>query len=139
MAKLLPTIPPPSNVATGEPSWRWRRIAFFAITGFSLLLVPLLGWLPAIADTKINETIVSSCFWLAGINFLFYSGFATTQDVVAIWTARSGRPYAANVQSVDPPPSDPVTVVSDKTTITGAPVTNTAKPKPEPDPPDGGA
>lgn len=129
MKRLLPK---PVNETTGEPSWRWRRIACFVIMAFCFFVIGGIGVLPEAADTRINETIVSSAFWLLGMVFLLYSGFATTQDVAAILTARSGRPYAENVQSVAPPPVEPVTVISDTTTVTGAPVTNTATDKGRP-------
>lgn len=124
-------MPPPSNVTTGEPSFRWRRIAFFGIVGYAFLAVPLLAFLPPIDDNAVK--IAQSLIDMAGWAFLVYAAGAGAQDITAIVTTRSAKPYAENVQSVDAPPQAPTTVVSDKTTVTGGPVTNTAPPGPEPE------
>jgi hypothetical protein len=130
-------LPKPINQTTGEPSWRWRRIAFFGIVGVSFLHLASLGIMPSVEDTEVNKTIVESAYWLMGIAFLGYSGIAAGQDIAAILTTRSGRPYADNVQSTAPAPAAPVTVVSDKTTVTGAPVVNTQnEPPPQPGSPE---
>lgn len=77
----------------GEPSWLWRRAMAYIIVGFCFLIIPGLGWLPQIADTRVNETIVEGAFWLVGMVFLSYGGLATAQDIAAIWRMRTGRPY----------------------------------------------
>lgn len=105
MAKL----PKPINQVTGEPSWRWRRITVFFGIGFSALL---LARLIDAEDTAVNETIASGAFWLFGVLVLVYTGFATVQDVTAMITTRSGRPYAM------PVPGSVETVETTKTTVT---------------------
>ena len=68
----------------------------YSIVGFCFFVIAGLGWLPAIADTRVNETIVSGAFWLIGVIFLLYGGYATAQDIAAIWRLRTGRPYEAD-------------------------------------------
>lgn len=116
------------KMKTGEPSWRWRRIMAFFLVGFCCFMIAGLGLMPEIADTRVNETIVSSAFWLAGTIFLLYGGFATAQDVSAIVTTRTARPYSDPPQQPTPPPP-----VAD-TVIVQQPVAM----KPEPDAPSGG-
>jgi hypothetical protein len=94
---------------TGEPSWLWRRAMAYIIVGLCFLIIVGLGWLPEIADTRVNQAIVEGAFWLIGMVFLLYGGFATMQDVTAIWRTRTGRPYAD--PPVEPTPSEPDTVV----------------------------
>lgn len=94
-------LPKPKNMETGEPSWRWRRIMAFMIMGFCFFIVASLGILPEIKDSEVNEVIITSAFWLLGIIFMLYGGFATTQDVAAILAMRSGRPYALPTNSLE--------------------------------------
>lgn len=124
-------IPPPSNQTTGEPSFRWRRIAFFGITGLCLIFIPTIPFLPDMddQDVRVMNALLDTIGWV----YLVYAGAATGQDIAAIVTTRSGRPYADNVQSVDPPPANKTTVVSDTTTVTGGPVNVQADPAPPPD------
>lgn len=113
-------LPPPSNEVTGEPSFRWRRISFFGIVGYCLLMMPLLSLLPPLDDNDVK--IAQGLLDLAGFAFLTYAGGAGAQDIVAMWTTRSARPYAANPPSVDPAPPAPNVVVTDRATVVGAPV-----------------
>lgn len=108
-------LPPPVNTTTGEPSWRWRRVMAFGIVAFCCFII---GFGSSAADTKINETIATSAFWLLGIIFLLYGGYSTFQDVVAIWTTRSARPYsdAPPPTPVDHPPPAVVVVQEDRPT-----------------------
>ena len=94
---------------SGEPSWFYRRTMAFLIVGFCFCMVAL-----ALdrADTELNQAIVSGAFWLMGIVFLLYGGFATVQDVMAIWTMRTARPYGdPPPPPVDPAPTSPDVVV----------------------------
>lgn len=81
---------------TGEPSWVWRRIVIFAVTTFCLWQIN--GLVDAV-DSELNRLIASSLLLLIGVLVMGYTGFATVQDVVAIWRTGRGLPYA-------PPPSE---------------------------------
>lgn len=109
---LLPKLPPPSNLTTGEPSFRWRRVSFFLIVGVCFLILPSLAFLPAIPDTAVNLKIVEGVLDLIGWAFLVYAAGAGAQDIAAIVTTRSARPYADNpVSTPPPPPGDTVVIV----------------------------
>lgn len=84
-------LPPPTSRTTGEPSWRYRRIMAFAIAAFCAFM---LAYLVNKADTELNRTIASGALAVLGLVFLLYSGFATVQDLVAIWRTGSALPYA---------------------------------------------
>jgi len=67
----------------------------------------MIAWMVDRADTQLNMVIASGLLWLAGVLILGYAGLATVQDVSAIITTRTGRPYADPVAPptpVDPPP-----------------------------------
>lgn len=109
-------LPPPSNEVTGEPSFRWRRIAFFGIVGFCLLFLPILAYLPEIPTN--NLRVAESLIDLAGWAFLVYAAGASAQDITAIVATKSARPYApppgkvettqTTTTVVEPDPSSPV-------------------------------
>lgn len=86
----------------------------FSIMLFCFFLLLSLGYLPEIPDSKVNQNIVDSCFWLLAIIFLLYGGYSTAQDVAAIIIARSGRPYAAQANTTE-------TTVTTTTTTPPAP------------------
>jgi len=91
---------------TGEPSWRYRRLLTYAIIIWAAGMI----WLLIDAsDTRLNETIAWGLLGLILFAYGFYTGAATTQDVVAIMTTRSARPYAEDPKPIDPPAD--VTVV----------------------------
>lgn len=100
---------------SGEPGWKWRRLVIFPALVFA-------GWrlmmLEGAADTEINQTIAWGWFVLLYVLLLSYTGFATVQDVVAIWATRSGLPYARQQQ---PEPADlsapAVVVTGDQTSV----------------------
>lgn len=81
---------------TGEPSWIYRRIFIFATGAFCLWQIN--GLVDAV-DSELNRLIASSLLLLIGVLAMGYTGFATVQDVVAIWRTGRGLPYA-------PPPPD---------------------------------
>lgn len=91
----------------GEPSWKWRRLMTFAVMIFA-------GWqlhrLTSMPDTRVNETIAWGWQVLMSVLAIGYTGFATAQDIAAIWTTRSGLPYADPPSPPTPSP-DPTTVV----------------------------
>lgn len=75
---------------TGEPSWRYRRTAIYAVTIWGCYQLYLLI---DSADTRVNETIAWGWQILIAALVLGYVGFATIQDVTAIWRTRSAKPY----------------------------------------------
>lgn len=92
----------------GEASWKWRRAIIFPVVGWGCYQLNVLINAP---DTRVNETIAYGWMMLIGILILGYTGFATAQDVAAIW--RTGRaqpyvetpePYGPTVEPYVPPP-----------------------------------
>lgn len=78
---------PPS----GEPSWLWRRLFALAVLAFACWRLVALESAP---DTRVAETIAWGWILLLASVALGYLGFATVQDVAAIFATRSGTPYA---------------------------------------------
>lgn len=120
----MPAIPPPINEKTGEPSWRWRRIAVFIMLAYCMFAL----WdLVDNSDSELNSVIASGLLWLMGTTFLVYCGFATVQDVTAIITTRTGRPYA------EPVVGTVETVTTEKKTVTvdDEPLDMPAEPPPD--------
>ncbi|WP_394689067.1 hypothetical protein [Hoeflea sp.] len=74
----------------GEPSWRYRRLAIYAVTIWACYQLYLL--IDA-QDTRLNETLAWGWQVLIITLVLGYTGFATIQDVIAIWRMRTGQPY----------------------------------------------
>lgn len=76
---------------SGEPGWSWRKALIYpnVVASFYLIFVMING-----PDTRVNETIA----WGLIVNIIssvfFMTGFATAQDIVAIFATRSGLPYA---------------------------------------------
>lgn len=109
-------IPKPSNETTGEPSWRWRRIVALGVIIFCMVEIDILR---DNADTGLNGAIAEGLLWLLFAITLIYTGFATAQDITAIITARSGRPYADVVKSVEPAPAADNVTVADTAIVPG--------------------
>jgi hypothetical protein len=92
----------------GEPSWRWRRIIIYAVLAFACWQ---LYRLVDASDSRLNETIAWGWQVIVMVLVTGYTGFATAQDIAAIWTTRTGRPYAD-------PPVDPVSApLPENTTV----------------------
>lgn len=84
----------------GEPSWKWRRLVVFATIAFCFFgIASLIDGM----DTELNRVTASGFFWLAGSVIVGYIFGATAQDAVAIVTARTGRPYAPDIEPAPPP------------------------------------
>ncbi len=75
---------------SGEPSWKWRRLVIFAVTAWACLM--LYGLVDAI-DSELNRSIATGLLILVGVLVGSYTGFATVQDVIAIWRTGRGLPY----------------------------------------------
>lgn len=122
----VPLIPPPTSQTTGEPSFRWRRIAFFGIVGYCMAFMPWLAYMPEMPAN--NLKLAQSLNELLGWAFLVYAAGAGAQDIVSIITTKSARPYAdpapavntietetktKTVVAADPASVDPTTRPSD--------------------------
>lgn len=94
----------------GEASWTWRRAIIFPVVGWGCYQLAVLINAP---DTRVNETIAYGWMMLIGILILGYTGFATAQDVVAIWRTGRAQPYVEALpeysDTAEPytPPADP--------------------------------
>lgn len=75
---------------SGEPSWLWRRSVTIGILLFGLFL---LWTMVDAADTMVNRSIVEGAVIMVLSFGLGYVGFATAQDIAAIWSTKSGLPY----------------------------------------------
>lgn len=84
----------------GHPSWVWRRLLIFTTVGWSFVQLYLLVNGP---DTRVNDTIAFGLLMLISVLVTGYTGLATAQDIAAIWTTRTARPYAD--PPVDPTPA----------------------------------
>lgn len=85
---------------SGEPGWKWRRSIIFPVVAFACWR---LAMLEGAADTRVNERLGDAWALIVLVLVVGYAGFATAQDVVAIWRTRSGLPYEAK-----PAPGEPV-------------------------------
>lgn len=95
-------------VKSGEPSWKWRRILIFATVVWSFFQLAMLVNGP---DTRVNDTIAFGLLVLISTLVLGYTGLATAQDIAAIWTTRTARPYSEPPQEPTPPPPGDQTIV----------------------------
>lgn len=84
---------------SGEPGWKWRRAIIFPVIAFSLWR---LAMLESAQSSELNETIAWGHLLIVICLVLFYSGFATFQDIAAIWVTKSGRPYQQGMQPAEP-------------------------------------
>lgn len=77
---------------TGEPKWRFRRLFIYVLAALS---VYELHTLQIAEDTVVNQTLAYGWFTLLSVMTVAYTGFATVQDVIAIWRTGSATPYIA--------------------------------------------
>lgn len=93
----------------GEPSWMWRRILIYGTVIVCFWLIYLLINAP---DTRVNDEIAWSLAMIIVLLVMTYTGAATVQDIIAIWTMRTARPYADQpLAPVPPPPPDQTVIV----------------------------
>lgn len=81
---------PAKSKKSGEARWVWRRVIIFPVVGWGCYQLSVLINAP---DTRVNETIAYGWMMLIGILVLGYTGFATAQDVAAIWRTGRAQPY----------------------------------------------
>lgn len=86
---------------SGEPGWFWRRSTIFPVVAYGCWQLRLLIDAP---DTKVNEAIALGWLWLIAVLILGYTGFATVQDVIAIWRTGTGLPYKNPPAAIDGEP-----------------------------------
>ncbi|AID18347.1 hypothetical protein PPF1_34 [Rhizobium phage vB_RleM_PPF1] len=83
---------------SGEPGWSWRKAFIFPVVTYACYRLTMMESAP---DTQVNQLIA----WIWGANIIagvfIYTGFATFQDVVAIWATRTGLPYATPPVAID--------------------------------------
>lgn len=77
---------------SGEPGWKWRKMLMFPIVGIAVWRLIALEGGP---DTIVNQILVQGWFWLLFGYFCVFTGFASAQDIAAIFATRSGLPYAS--------------------------------------------
>lgn len=93
----------------GEPGWFWRRLVIYGLIVFCCAMLWAMKDAP---DTRVNETIAWGIILLLMALSLGYAGLATAQDIAAIVTTRTARPYAdPPVDPVPPPLPEGSTVV----------------------------
>jgi hypothetical protein len=91
----------------GEASWTWRRAIIFPVVIWACYELHILINAP---DTRVNETIAYGWQILIAILILGYTGFATVQDIAAIWRTGRAQPYvegngySATAEAYTPPP-----------------------------------
>jgi|SRR5215217_743502 len=91
---------------SGEPGWTWRRSVLIAIIGVSFYLLWIIVQGP---DSRTNETIAVGLIWAIFGSGLIYAGFATVQDLTAIWVTKSALPYSPKSSPSEPTPGTPAT------------------------------
>lgn len=106
------------KLKTGEPSWRWRRILIYGTVIVCFYLLYLLINAP---DTRVNDTIAWSLCMIIVLLVMTYTGAATVQDIIAIWTMRTARPYADNPVPVEPAAQQPDQTVVVQPVVVQAP------------------
>lgn len=85
---------------SGEPGWHWRKLLMFPVVGIAVWRLIALEGAP---DSAVNQILVQGWFWLLFAYFCVFTGFATAQDITAIFMTRSGLPYA---QKPNPGPTE---------------------------------
>ena len=84
--------------SNGEPGWSWRRAVIFpnVIVSFWIIYT-----LIDAQDSRVNETIAWGMVLNIIASVFFYTGFATAQDITAIFATRTGLPYANPPVAID--------------------------------------
>lgn len=77
---------------TGEPGWKWRRWVVFPTIIFTAYELDMLRRTPDISDDVLKLLVYVNATALIAI-VMFYTGFATIQDVIAIIKTGRGLPY----------------------------------------------
>jgi hypothetical protein len=91
----------PKPAKSGKPAWGWRRLIIFPVVTWGCYQLMLMINAP---DTRVNEMIAYGWLVLIGILILGYTGFATVQDVIAIWRTGTGLPYKDPPAAIDGEP-----------------------------------
>ena len=75
---------------TGEPGWKWRKLIIYPVVAFGCWQLALLV---DANDTRVNETLSYVWGGLVTVLVLTFTGFATVQDIAAIWRTGDPMPY----------------------------------------------
>lgn len=101
---------------TGEPGWLFRRWLVFPTMAFSAWQLEMLRHTDSIEVVKL-------LVWTHGFTMvalvLFYTGFATIQDVIAIIKTGRGLPYKEDPQIVETKIEQIVTPADSESKIKG--------------------
>lgn len=94
---------------SGEPQWQWRRVLIYVVLIWACYQLHLMI---NAQDTRLNESLAWGWQMIVLFLVLGYTGLATAQDIVAIVTTRTAKPYADPPQEpTPPPPADNQTVI----------------------------
>lgn len=85
---------------TGEPGWKWRRWLIFPVCVFCAYELDMLRRTPDVSDDVLKLLIYVNAVALVSV-VMFYSGFATVQDVIAIIKTGRGLPYKEEAPVVE--------------------------------------
>lgn len=107
------------NKGEGQPTWSWRRSVVIPLILYACYRLSMMEMAP---DTRVNETIAWGWIVIIISCVFFYTGFATAQDVAAIFATRSGMPYDQQPpqyyqQTTTVAPADPSLPVTTTTTV----------------------
>ena len=90
--------------ASGEPGWSWRKALIYPNVAVSFWMLYLLK---DAADTCVNEAIAwGMTLDIVGSVFI-PTGFATAQDITAIFATKTGLPYGPPAAADDHRVNDP--------------------------------
>ena len=87
--------------SSGEPGWKWRKAIIFPVVIFACWRLMAMEGAP---DTMVNQTIAWGWVVLVALLVLGYAGFATAQDIAAIFATRSALPYSPTSSPAEPTP-----------------------------------
>lgn len=98
----------------GEPGWMWRRWVIFpnVITSYTILIMIVQSGF----ESSTHAVIATGLLWNIIGSIAIYTGFATMQDIIAIWRTRSGLPYDPATANPEEPAPD-VDVKADAVTV----------------------
>lgn len=92
---------------SGEPSWKWRRILIYLVLAWACYqLFRLVDG----DDTRLNESLAWGWQVIVMVLVTGYTGFATAQDIAAILTTRTAKPYAEPPQEPTPAPEQTIVI-----------------------------
>jgi hypothetical protein len=85
--------------STGAASWVWRRSLALVIVGVALWRLSAMENAP---DTRVNDTIAWTWGLLIFSIYALYAGFATADNLLAVFVTKSALPYSPASSPADP-------------------------------------